>query len=126
MSYIDGKDNLRNLTTKQKKNQGKKLDIKEECKWWGICLIIAGIIPFVFPETLDIYIGIIVLILGVITLLFRQRWNFALIGAFIILLGALNIIITLTYQEQYAFLFLGIIQILIGIGALNQYHKLGE
>lgn len=108
------------------KNSRSKTDIKKEVMWWGIGLIVAGIIPFVFPELLDTSVGIIALILGIITLILRQRWNLAVIGAFIILLGALNIIATLTYQTQYGFLFFGIIQILIGVGALNQYHRLRE
>ena len=48
----------------------------------------------------------------------------ALIGAVIILVGAYNIIITLIIEVEGVFLVLGIIQILIGIGALNEYHKL--
>ena len=108
------------------KNLKAKPDIKKESMWWGVGLIIAGIIPFVFPEVLDIYVGVIALILGIVTLIFRQRWNLAVIGAFIVLLGALNIIITLIDQVQYGFLFFGVIQIFIGLGALNQYHQLGE
>ncbi len=107
-----------------KKNTKAKPNVKEECKWWGIGLIIAGIIPFIFPEILDVATGVIVLILGIITLIFRQRWNLALIGVLIILIGVVNIIGTLIVQEQYEFLFLGIIQLLIGIDALNKYHKL--
>ena len=107
-----------------KKNRKAKLNVKEECKWWGIGLIIAGIIPFIFPEILNMVIGVIALVLGIITLIFRQRWNLALIGALIILMGVFNIIAMLIVQEQYGFLFFGIIQILIGIDALNQYHKL--
>ena len=108
------------------KTKEAKIDIKNEGMWWGIGLIIAGIIPFVFPELLDVYVGVIALILGIITLIFRQRWNLAVIGAFIILLGALNIIITLIDQVQWGFLFFGILQIFIGLGALNQYHQLGK
>lgn len=108
------------------KNSKAKTDIKKEGMWWGVGLIIAGIIPFVFPELLDIYVGVIALILGIITLIFRQRWNLAVIGAFIILLGALNIMITLIDQVQWGFLFFGILQIFIGLGALNQYHQLRE
>ena len=103
-----------------------ELNIKNVCKNWGIGLIIAGIIPFIFQGIFDTTIGIIALLLGIITLVFRKRWNMALIGAFIILIGALNIIIILKTQEQYLFLIAGIIQILIGIGALNEYHKAVE
>ena len=108
------------------KTKEAKIDIKNEGMWWGIGLIIAGIIPFVFPELLDVYVGVIALILGIITLIFRQRWNLAVIGAFIILLGASNIIMTLIDQVQWGFLFFGILQIFIGLGALNQYHQLGK
>lgn len=103
-----------------------KIDMQKEYLWWGIGLIIAGIIPFIFPEVLDLYVGVIALILGIITLVFRQRWNLAVIGAFILLVGAFNIISTLIVQEQYAFLFLGMLQIFIGVGALNRYHQLGK
>lgn len=105
-------------------NENPKLDLNKECKWWGIGLIIAGILPFVFQGIFDISVGIIALLLGVITLVFRKKWNLAVIGAFIILIGALNIITVLTIQAQYAFLIGGIVQILIGIGALNTYHKI--
>lgn len=101
-----------------------KIDIKKTCMEWGIGLLIAGIIPFIFSELLDITVGIIALLLGVITLVFRRSWNIAVIGAFIILIGAWNIIIVLTSQTQYVFLIVGVVQILIGVGALNQYHKI--
>ena len=101
-----------------------KPNLVEECKWWGIGLLIAGLIPFIFPEILDIYIGLIALTLGIITLVSRKKWNLAMIGIFIILVGALNIISVLTFEIEPAFLVGGIIQLLIGIGALNQYHKI--
>ena len=94
-------------------------------KEWGIGLIVGGIIPFVFPNVLSTSFGIFAILLGVITLIFRAKWNIALIGGVIILIGAYNIIMTLSGNYSYdAFFFVGIIQILIGIGALNTYHKI--
>ena len=117
---IIGKRDL--LTGKEKKEI--KPNVKDICKGWGIGLIIAGIIPFLFPDTLSTSFGIFAILLGVIALVFRAKWVMALIGAVIILVGAYNIIITLIIEVEGVFLVLGIIQILIGIGALNEYHKL--
>jgi hypothetical protein len=104
---------------------GKRIEeTKKICLQWGIGLIIAGIIPFLFQGIFDTTVGVIALLIGVITLVFRKKWNMAMIGAFIILIGIYNIIIVLTSQTQYAFLIAGIVQILIGIAALNSYHKM--
>lgn len=103
-----------------------KINIKKICMEWGIGLIIAGIIPFVFSGLLDTTIGVIALLLGVFTLVFRKSWNIAIIGAFVILIGAWNIIIVLVSQTQYIFLIVGIVQIVMGVGALNQYHKIDK
>ena len=100
--------------------------VKNIVKQWGIGLIIAGIIPFLVPDTFSTSFGIFAIVLGVVALVFRTKWVLALIGTIITLLGAWNVITTLIIQEQYWFLILGIIQILIGIGALNEYHKLAE
>ena len=124
MAFLVVNMNKKRLNSKlEKKVKLKSKDIKSICRDWGIGLIIAGIIPFIFPELLDIYVGVTALILGIITLIFRQRWNLAVIGTFIILLGATNIIVVLSIQTSYGFLILGILQILIGIGALNEYHN---
>jgi hypothetical protein len=102
----------------------KSRDVKQVCKEWGIGLIIAGIIPFIFPEVLSTSFAVFALLLGVLALVFRKKWVLAVIGAVVILLGAYNIVITLLYPGQDAFLFLGILQIIIGIGVLNEYHRL--
>lgn len=101
-------------------------NVKKICKDWGIGLIIAGIIAFLFPNTLSTSFGIFAILLGVIALVFRAKWVIAMIGAVIVLVGAWNIIIVLIYESQYGFLILGIVQVLIGIGALNEYHNIIE
>lgn len=108
------------------KEGSKKRDVKQVCKEWGIGLIIAGIIPFIFSDVLSTSFGIFAILLGVLSLIFRKKWVLAVIGGVVILLGAYNIIITLIDKEQYGFLILGIIQILIGIGVLNEYHGVGK
>ena len=100
-----------------------KDNLQNTCKWWGVGLILAGIIPFLFPETFDMGIGILAILLGIVTLVFRDRWNLAVVGAFILLIGVWNIIASLLIQE-YTFLFGGVIQIAIGVTALNQYLKI--
>lgn len=107
-----------------KKFNVQKKDVKDVCKEWGIGLIIAGLIPFLIPGILSIGFGIFALLLGVTALIFRAKWVLAVIGGVIILVGAWNIAITLLLGELYVFLFVGVIQILIGIGALNEYHRL--
>jgi len=104
------------------KEGSKNRDVKQVCKEWGIGLIIAGIIPFIFSDVLSTSFGIFAILLGVLSLIFRKKWVLAVIGGVVILLGTYNIIITLIDKEQYGFLILGVIQILIGIGVLNEYH----
>lgn len=114
------KRNVRKINNKKE----VKPDVKKICKEWGIGFIIAGIIAFFFPAILSTSFGIFAILIGVIALVFRAKWVIAIMGAVIILVGAWNIIIVLIYETQYGFLVLGIIQILIGISALNEYHKL--
>ena len=101
----------------------KEEPISNEYNWWGIGLIIAGMIAFVFPTVLDTTVGISALLLGVVVLIFRKIWTLLVIGAFILSLGILNIIITLIDFSQSGFIVLGIVQILIGISVLKQYSK---
>lgn len=101
-------------------------NIKSTIKSWGIGLIIIGILPFLIPSILSIEVGILAIILGVIALVFRAKWVMALVGAIIILVGVLNVITVLISQEGYLWVIIGIIQILIGISALNEYHKDGK
>jgi len=110
-----------------KKENKAKPDINKECKWWGIILIIVGIITFF---TSGIITGVIVLLLGLTALLFRKDWNLALIGTWFIFLGGLNIILeilaftsSLTESSFSWFILIGIVQFLIGIYLLTHYYK---
>jgi len=104
-----------------------KPDIKKWCKWWGIVLIVVGAIILFL---ININLGVIVLLIGLTSLLFRKDWNLAMIGAFLILLGGLNIMVQLNgfhifVDEEFSFvsLFLGIVQLVVGIIVLTQYYK---
>lgn len=98
-------------------------NLNNTCMWWGIFLIIASIIQLALPEVFDYFWGIIVLIIGIVTLVFRKRWNLAVIGAMFTLIGAYNIIMVLLTYTTSSFLVAGIVQIVIGLVVLNKYHK---
>src|SRR3989344_715445 len=103
-----------------------KIKVNNLCRNWGIFLIIVSIIQFIFLDIFDVYWAVLVLLVGIITLVFRKSWNLALIGGMFLLVGVYNIITVLLAETLYSFLFGGIIQIGIGIFVLNQYHKIKE
>lgn len=109
------------MASKSAKKQ--KTNIKDTVKSWGIGLLIIGILPFLIPDLLSIEVGILAIILGVLALVFRAKWIMALVGGVIILIGILNLIVVLISQDGYLWAIIGIIQILIGVGALNEYHR---
>ncbi|MBU2615698.1 MAG: hypothetical protein KKC19_01200 [Nanoarchaeota archaeon] len=99
------------------------LNVNDTCRNWGIFLIIASIIQFALSNIFDVSWASVVLIIGIITLVFRKSWNLALIGGMFLLVGAMNIIYVLTLQTS-VFLVAGIIQLGIGVFVLNQYHSI--
>ncbi len=94
-----------------------KPDIKKVCMWWGVGLIILGML---IMYSANIIIGAIVLMVGVISIVLRKDWNLALIGALIVLLGGTNIIDAVMIEQHFSYI--GLAQILLGIFALKQYY----
>lgn len=103
-----------------KKNTATKLDIKKWCMWWGIGVIIGGLLLMYFSNMI---IGAIILFLGVVTIILRKDWNLAVIGTLIILLGGANLINAITSGEYFSIW--AFFQILIGVWALIEYYRAG-
>ncbi|MBS3076696.1 hypothetical protein J4233_00315 [Candidatus Pacearchaeota archaeon] len=103
------------LKTKAKPN------LKENCKWWGIGLIVAGIILIYFTSMI---VGAVLLMLGVVSLVIRKDWNLAIIGAIIILWGEANLMSAMMIEEHFPYI--ALLQILIGVYALIQYYESDE
>lgn len=94
--------------------------IEKECRDWGIGMIAAAALSFMLTY-LDIFTGCIALIIGLITLISRQKWNLAMIGCFIILVGSLNILGGILLSS-FGWALWGGVQILIGVDTINKYH----
>ena len=102
-----------------KKNSEVKTDLEKKFKWWGIGLIILGLL---FIYGINIIIGAIILMTGVVTLIIRKDWNLTLIGFLIILLGGTKIIDVVMIEQS--FYYFGLLLIFFGVYALKQYYSL--
>ena len=65
--------------------------MKKELCSWGFGLIGIGVVSIVLPEFLDPIWGVILIVMGVLTLVIRQRGMFIVIGIALLMAGIMNI-----------------------------------
>jgi len=65
--------------------------IRKELRYWGVGLIISGIIHLILYEYLDPIWGVIIIVVGVLALLYQKREMFVVLGAGMLLAGVGNI-----------------------------------
>ncbi|MCX6708447.1 MAG: hypothetical protein NTW67_02240, partial [Candidatus Woesearchaeota archaeon] len=91
-----------------------KAEMKSDLQGWGIGLLIMGVLSNIFRNFFDPTWGVILILIGLLTLLIMERKMYLVIGASLIAIGLLNII----YGLFGGWTFFGIIQIVIGIQEL--------
>jgi len=111
------------MEKKQKESGETKSDINKGCKWWGIGIIILGILMIYFSNMI---VGAIFLFVGIVTIILKQDWNLLLIGTLIILLGGVRLIDVVIYDVfGMVYGLFSIILIAGGVYALVESYKIG-
>ncbi|MCH8945773.1 MAG: hypothetical protein IIA85_02530 [Nanoarchaeota archaeon] len=100
-------------------------NIKKYCRNVGIILIALGILHILLSEFLSMGWGFLLIIIGVISLLYRAKSMIIVFGVALILVGILNISIII-YELNVFWIILGIFQIGWGIQELRRYKKTKE
>jgi hypothetical protein len=95
-------------------------EMRKDLQGWGFGLIIVGIASLIFHNFLDPVWGVIIIIIGIITLAVQSRGMYIVIGISLIIVGLLNM---LGGGGWFAF---GIVQIVIGITELIKYGKYAD
>ena len=94
-------------------------DMKIELRNWGFGLIMIGIVSNLLPDILDPLWGLVLILLGVVTLLFRRRFMFIVIGIGLFWVGIMNIVA----GGFGGWTIFGIIQIYWGIQEISKFRK---
>ena len=66
-------------------------DMKKDLRGWGFGLIVLGIAHFVLAGFLDPAWGVVLIVIGVLAILVKQRGMFIMIGIALLLAGIMNI-----------------------------------
>lgn len=93
-------------------------EMKEDLKNWGIGLIAIGILSMILSSFLDPFWGGMLVLLGILTLIIRQRGMYIVIGIGLILAGIMNI-----FSFSGLWVLFGGLQIYWGIKEINKFSK---
>src|SRR5574342_581460 len=96
-----------------------KKEMQADLKSWGIGLIIIGIISNIFRDFFDPTWGVIVILLGVLTIAIMERRMYVVIGSSLIAIGTVNMV----WGVLGNWTFFGLIQIIIGVKELYKFKK---
>ena len=112
----------------QKKSKDEKVNLNEKIRDLGFALIVWGVIHLIFSNFLDGTWGIVLIIVGIISLFYRSKMMVLVFGILLIIIGILNISSLTNSQENSSLLwvFFGIAQIYWGIIEIKSYRKLKE
>jgi hypothetical protein len=109
------------LPGRTKEQMGKDL------RNWGIGLIVVGVVSFILPTILDPVWGGIVVVLGIINLLVRQRALFIVNGLALIIVGIMNMVSIISALSNggsnTGWVVFGVMQIIWGIQEIGKYGK---
>ncbi len=94
--------------------------MRRDLRNWGIGLIGIGIVSIVFSEILDPIWGGLLILLGVLTLIIRQRGMYIAIGIGLLLAGVMNIVAVGKFGGWMVF---GLFQIFIGIQEIRKFWR---
>jgi uncharacterized membrane protein HdeD (DUF308 family) len=80
--------------------------LKKEVKNSGIILIVLGFLHFLLTGLLDPLWGVVLIIVGIISLIYRSRNMLLVFGILLILVGILNIFSSISSIETSSFWFI--------------------
>ena len=105
--------------------KSKVVDMKQDLRSWGIGLIIVGIISQIFSGFFSSYWGVILILIGLVTLFIQEKKIYLLIGGSLVIVGLLNIIIgehnSLIAGGQSGWAIFGMLQIYWGVKEFRKY-----
>lgn len=103
-------------------------DMRRDLRNWGIGLILIGIVSIVFSEILDPIWGGLLILLGVLTLIIRQRGMYIAIGVGLLIAGVMNIAgsVQTAAAERGSFswwVLFGFFQIFLGVQEIRKFWR---
>ena len=104
--------------------QQKEQKMEKDLMGWGVGLIFMGILHQISPMLSSDW-GIIILVLGIITLLVRRRFMFFFLGGSLIFVGILNIASNTSSTGNF-WEFFGFMQIYWGVKEIGKFYKYGN
>ena len=111
----------------EKINEAKKIDINQYCLTLGLILIVLGGLHLIFTNYLSYEWGVILIIIGIISLVYRSKVMIRVFGISLIVVGVLNILTTLIFSGFLSFwIILGIVQIVLGIQEYKKFKYVKE
>lgn len=94
--------------------------MKKDLQGWGWGLIIVGIASLIFHNFLSPVWGVVIIVIGIITLSVQSRGMYIVIGISLIIVGILNML------GGGGWMAFGVFQIVMGIMELTKYGKYAD
>jgi hypothetical protein len=92
-------------------------DMRKDLQSWGIGLLLVGVVSIIFSGFLDPIWGVLLIVVGILTLAIKARGMFILIGILLTLAGIMNMF------GGGGWLAFGVLQIYLGIMEFVKYGK---
>lgn len=99
--------------------------MRRDLRSWGIGLLIMGVLHFFLAGFLEPLWGVVLIIIGILSLAIRERGMFLVIGGALLLAGVGNIVSSLADGGSGWTIF-GILQLFWGIREMSKFSRYGR
>lgn len=106
----------------RKKRAGTRALMTKHLRTWGIVLLILGAVHIAAGRVLDPVWGTIIIIIGILNLLVRERGMFIVNGTALMFIGIMNISGSWS-DRSYGWILLGVFQFFWGMAELKNFPR---
>lgn len=101
-------------------------NVNNYCKTVGIIFLVLGVIHIILSGVLSSWWGVMLILLGILVLSYRSKIMIIIVGSALILVGILNISDSILYEIDAFWLVFGVLQIIWGVQELIRYKHTKE
>lgn len=106
----------------RKKKAGTRALMTKHLRGWGIVLLILGAVHIAAGRVLDPVWGVIIIVIGILNLVIRERGMFIVNGTALLFVGIMNISGSWT-DRRYGWILLGAFQFFWGMAELKNFRR---